>query len=82
MGFFELRLPDFGPTDEGEKAEAKARQAACKGATADVEGVAVTAGRDGERDVDDRFLLHQSKEHHCSIQCTNQISRRRTRLTD
>ena len=44
--------------------------------------VAVAAGRDGERDVDDRFLLHQSKEHHCSIQCTNQISRRRTRLTD
>ena len=43
--------------------------------------VAVAAGRDGERDVDDRFLLHQSKEHHCSIQCTNQISRRRTRLT-
>ena len=27
--------------------------------------VAVAAGRDGERDVDDRFLLHQSKEHHC-----------------
>ena len=23
MGFFELRLPDFGPTDEGEKAEVK-----------------------------------------------------------
>ena len=44
--------------------------------------VAVAAGGDGERDVDDRFLLHQSKEHHCSIQCTNQISRRRTRLTD
>ena len=43
MGFFELRLPDFGPTDEGEKAEAKARQAACKGATADVEGVAIVA---------------------------------------
>ena len=43
MGFFELRLPDFGPTDEGEKAEAKARQAACKGATADVEGVALVA---------------------------------------
>ena len=35
--------------------------------------VSVAAGRDGERDVDDRFLLHQSKEHHCSIQCTNQI---------
>ena len=27
--------------------------------------VGVAAGRDGERDVDDRFLLHQSKEHHC-----------------
>ena len=27
--------------------------------------VAVAAGRDGERDVDARFLLHQSKEHHC-----------------
>ena len=40
--------------------------------------VSVAAGRDGERDVDDRFLLHQSKEHHCSIQCTNQILRRRT----
>ena len=44
--------------------------------------VSVAAGRDGERDVDDRFLLHHSQEHHCSIQCTNQISRRRTRLTD
>ena len=32
MGFFELRLPDFGPTDEAEKAEVKARAAACKGA--------------------------------------------------
>ncbi|CAH0373953.1 unnamed protein product, partial [Pelagomonas calceolata] len=44
--------------------------------------VAVAAGRDGERDVDDRFLLHQSKEHHCSIVTNDNFRGWEERLPD